>query len=55
MGEMEKDRGGRAGGWVGNETMRPVSDREHRKDVKKLWWLKVRSPARWAEPPTWVI
>ena len=42
---------------VGGEGDRESShcDGKHREDVKKLWWLKVSSPARWAEPPTWVI
>lgn len=30
-------------------------DRKLREDGEKLRQLKVSSPARWAEPPTWVI
>lgn len=47
MGKMERDRGGREK-VVELET---DTDRKHREDMKKLWWLKVKSAARWAEPP----
>lgn len=57
MGMMEKERGRkeRGGKWNSKDRERSLCDREHRKDVKKLCWLQVRSPARWAEPPTCVI